>query len=567
MLSDGDSVPRIDYHANGISSDVYKNQRLEKEAFIEQQDKNKTLSNLLEIENTAPQKTPYISKDKSGIYVKKLNFTAITDIREINAASYLYGGLTNFFQQENLGIALDHHGNLLLIKGKSRNLIKGLYKKYTSGYLYQSACLTGEIGDIKFNHLYLNPYGLLVGEEKINNIFYHISIEHISSSVEAQTQMVQLCLSQYEKKITDEKLHLQKKDLTDLYFHYQNNKLVLDHIQIAGRPIDYSIMGYDINIPINKNYSINSIKTVRNSLQIETQKGAKRRIIYLSPEHISLKKLTAKKISHKPPQNFASRLGRDPHEKYHAGHPFTSDRKGNFSSQNIPLFSSVMDKFRLQVQAATDNRAQGKRRKAFAYLAKSLDPGFQALYTMAADRIKHTRQKPEQGCTQDKLSMLNGLLSQTTALIPPLDRMLGNTLPSNLSDALISMVKQLKIRESITLENSNRVSGFFGIAVGGMPFNPGWFAGIVMILAKSYNLALYRVDNNHINITFGYRRKNSAIAILGTGQGLEKTLINTPVINYMTVMPAEANLILAVHCTKGCDFSFTLALLNKSNFC
>lgn len=325
-------------------------------------------------------------------------------------------------------------------------------------------------------------------------------------------------------------------------------------------------MEYDIKIPIKKHYLIKSIKKVKNNLQIETQKGMKSRIFYLSPEHISLKKLTARKLSHKPPQHLTSRLGSDPHEKYHAGQPFTSDRKGNFSSQHIPLFSSIIDKFRVHLQSAKENLSQGKKRPALNDLAKSVDPGINALYTLAVDRINPIRQQPASHCTESKISTLSGLPSQAAALIPTLHRPLGNTLPLNSGEAIISMVKKLKVGESISLQNSNRVSGFFGVAAGGIPFNPGWFAGLVVILAKSYNMTLSRIDNNHISATFSYRRKNSAIAILGTGQGLEKTLLTTHTIDYMTVMPAEANLILVTHCTKGCDFSFTLSVAHFERF-
>lgn len=54
--------------------------------------------------------------------------------------------------------------------------------------------------------------------------------------------------------------------------------------------------------------------------------------------------------------------------------------------------------------------------------------------------------------------------------------------------------------------------------------------------------------------------------IAGTGQGLEKSLLSAHAVNYMTVMPAEANLIIVTHCTKKSDFSFTLSTANFELF-
>jgi len=325
-------------------------------------------------------------------------------------------------------------------------------------------------------------------------------------------------------------------------------------------------MEYHIDIPLNKNYLIQSIKKVSNHLQIELRKGMKSRIVYLNPEHISLKKLTAGKISHKPPQNFTSRLGCDPHEKYHAGQPFTSDRKGNFSSDHIPLFSSVMDKFRVHLQSAKNHKAQGKNKKAFISVTKSIDPGLSALYAVTVDQVRNIRQKIAQKGMTDQQAIFASMQSQTASLIPIINHALGNTLPVDLSSALISLMKQLKVRESISLQNSNLISGFFGVAAGGIPFNPGWFAGVVAILARNYHLVLSRVDTNNISVTFSYQRKKSTVFIAGTGQGLERPLLSTHTINYMAVMPAEANLIIVTHCTKERDFSFTLSITDFELF-
>ena len=556
-MSHGDHVPKIHYHANSKNIFLYNNQTQEKKSFTE---KYKIPSCLYKIKNTDQKKSPPIRNDRSGVFLKKLNFQPISDFNKINVASYIYCGLTNCLQKNNIGIALDSTGSLLVIKGKSNNLIKGMYKKYTNGYHYQSANLTTTKNDIKFNRLYINHHGILIGEDKQTNKHYCISMDEISSNLGKSDQSVILRLNKYKKKLSDEKLILQTRDMNYLYFHYQKGKLFIDKVKTLSREFDYSIMEYDIQLPVKKEYLIHSIKKVNNHLQIELKKGIKSRIVYLNPEHISLKKLTARKLSHKPPQNFISRLGCDPHEKYHAGQPFTSDRKGNFSSDHIPLFSSIIDKFRFHLQSARDYKAQGKNKNTFISITKSIDPGLSTLYVMTVDQVRNIRQNIVQNDMTDQQVMFTSMQLQTASLIPVINHALGNTLPSDFSDAIISLMKQLKVRESISLQSSILISGFFGVAVGGIPFNPGWFAGIVAILARSYQLILSRVNNNSISVTFSHRRKKSSILIAGTGQGLERSLLSSHTINYMTVMPAEANLIIVTHCTKERDFSFTLSV-------
>lgn len=556
-------MSKIHYHDNNTRICLYDNQTREKKSCTEEY---KIASCLYKIKNTAQKKSPLIDNDRSGVFLKKLNFLPITELNKINVASYVYCGLTNFLPQNNIGIGLDSTGSLLIIKGKSNNLIKGLYKKYTKGYHYESANLTTSQDEIKFNHLYINHHGILIGEDQQTQKHYCISIDKISSPLEISDQSVILRLNKYKKKLSDEKLILQTSDMNYLYFHYQQGKLFIDKVKTLSREFDYSVMEYDIQLPVKKGYLIKNIKKVNNHLQIELNKGIKSRIVYLNPDHISLKKLTARKLSHKPPQNFSSRLGCDPHEKYHAGQPFTSDRKGNFSSDHIPLFSSIIDKFRFHLQSAKDHKAQGQNKNTFISLTKSIDPGLSALCAITVDQVRNIRQKIVQHEMTDQQIMFTSMQSQTASLIPVINHALGNTLPSDLSDAIISLMKQLKVRESISLQSSTLISGFFGVAVGGIPFNPGWFAGIVAILARSYQLILSRVDNNNISVTFSHRRKKSSILIAGTGQGLEDSLLSSHTINYMTVMPAEANLIIVAHCTKERNFSFTLSIADFEVF-
>lgn len=193
-MSHGDHVPRIYYDYTALA--LCDNQTREKKSFPE---KNKIIGYLDKIKNTTQKKSLSIYNNKSGIYLKKLNFMPDSKLNEINAASYIYCSLTNCLPKNNFGIALNNNGNLLVIKGESHNLIKGIYNKYTNGYHYEIANLTSGEDEIKFNHLYINHYGILTGEEQQTNEHYCISIDKISSSLETSEQSVILHLNKHKK--------------------------------------------------------------------------------------------------------------------------------------------------------------------------------------------------------------------------------------------------------------------------------------------------------------------------------------------------------------------------------
>ena len=210
-------MPKIYYHTNNSSIYLHDNQTTGKKSATE---KYKITRCIYDIKNTAQKHSSSTYKNKSGFYLKKLNFLPLLDLSEINVASYIYCGLTHVLQKNNISIVLDNTGNLLIIKGKSNNLIKGLYKKYTSGYHYQSASLTNDNDAVKFDHLYINRHRMLIGKEKKTNKYYCINIDEISSPLDTPEQNITFRLNKYKKILSDESLTLQKEDMSELYFSY-----------------------------------------------------------------------------------------------------------------------------------------------------------------------------------------------------------------------------------------------------------------------------------------------------------------------------------------------------------
>lgn len=494
-----------------------------------------------------------------------------SEIKDIDAKNYVYCGSAKTLPVNNLGMTLDNEGYLTLIKGKSSGLLTGIVRKYTSGYKYETAKLINGADNKKFKELYMDDDGYLIGNEKGTGKSYIINI----SSAECNNgdgQYVKLSFEECSQNINCDNLTFKiNKDLSVSYF-MQDNKFFLKEIKKGDNLTDYSIMHNEIKIPINSSYSISSIKRVMGILQVEMSKGDKKRIFYIDPKYISNHTLSVDKISHKPPQDFSSRLGSDPHEKYHAGQPFTSDRKGNFSSKSIPLFSSIVDKFRVNVKRAKKSSIDGSKKEAITHIAKAIDPLVSGIKYTVSGLIK-SMLKNSRGDVNTKLALydkhVDMLESNWRHLSKVVNESLGVDKKQQLSESLVNLSNQMKPREAIHLTSANRVAAFFGVAAGGKPFifgGVGWFAGIVGELSNGHNLTMAKTENGNIRLLFKNRDKIAATGLVGSGQGLESVLLGTDNLDFMTVMPFEANAILAVQSTSGNDFSFEMTKENFEEF-
>ncbi|MCX8961141.1 hypothetical protein EHW64_08225 [Erwinia psidii] len=189
--------------------------------------------------------------------------------------------------------------------------------------------------------------------------------------------------------------------------------------------------------------------------------------------------------------------------------------------------------------------------------ARSIDPGIESVYRTVpgvfGNRIKEVKNKTDLFEHNN-----NRLMSHTTPLVKLASDALKTDSRLTISEALQRLAKEIKPKEAVHLTTSNSVSAFFGVALGGTPFIPGWFAGIVTNLSDRYGLTLSKTDEDHIRLSFNNQNQRALTGIAGTGQGLEKTLLDANSVNYMTVMPAEANAIMVVQNLCGNNFSFNL---------
>lgn len=515
----------------------------------------KAITELNQIVSDSPHKT-----------LCKVEYKLLSSLLNVNAENYVYCGMVAGFPKSNLGMTTSDEGHLLLIKGKSFNLIDGIHQKIKGGYEYYLAPLTDSQCGISFSRIYVNEIGILTGEEKYTGKAYSIEITSESNQEDIEGQYV--CVSiVFLDDIKDERDNLLFKTDNEKFisFSYGAGKVWAKIIQLEDKGSDLSVGYAEVKLPLKKQCRIISIKRAINVLQIAVTSGNNSRIYYLNPSHISLDDFFARKLSHKPPQIFSSRLGSDPHEKYHAGQPFSSDRKGNFSARRIPLFSSVANNSRFHFKEASLKKAEGRNARAVVDVAKGLDMGIAGIFSTVSGMITRrnlgqSRHRGEKGKPSLE-SSLEFLTSRRKKLSGVINDALGHRQKLALSDALTELIKKLPLDgvDKIHITSSDRVSGFFGIASAGIPFCPGWFVGILGGICFSHSLSLSKMDEYKVRLTFTYQFRRGVTGLVGTGQGFERTLLGFHGLDYMTVLPAEANLIIATQFHDKKDFSFCLS--------
>ncbi|MBN3263568.1 hypothetical protein [Pectobacterium brasiliense] len=483
-------------------------------------------------------------------------------VKDISAKNFIYCGSATTLPINNLGMSIDNDGHLILINGQSYDFFKGFFRKKTTGYNYKTSRLMNDYCDKKFKEIYLDDNGKLIGNEKNTEKNYIIKISLVEINTESSEQFIKIDFIDYLEECNHDNLTFKTDENTAVSYFTKDNKLYLKSIKKEGNENDYSCCRHEIKMPLKAGYRISSIKRLMGSLQIETKNKNKKRIFFIDPKHISTRDFSVKKLSHKPPQSFSSRVGNDPHEKYHAGLPFTSDRKANFSSRTIPLFSSMVDNFKFNIKKHKQNSLEGKNRKAMINVAKAIDPGAKGIctsvsqaYKSVSKRIGNNISNKEELCDYN----INTLASREKYLSKLVNSALGESSEKNLSESLISLLDEINIRDNLHLTSTNRIAAFFGIALGGYPFAPGWFAGVVAELSDRKNLTISKTETGNIRLSFNNLHKVAGTVLAGTGQGMEENLLVAGPINYMTVLPIEANAIIAVQYISGNNFSFDLS--------
>lgn len=483
-----------------------------------------------------------------------------------NAKDYVFLGSCEMPIVSNMGITLSETGRLLLIAGHCRDAISGLFHKFlhNDSYCYYIFSELAQPYRLRFDHLYVDEQGALLGRVKNSEYYYRITINK-KSSYHTDNNVRSTAIITYEKQDTKPEKHF--------IFHDQHHRsrgitckdgnLFFTSDKATNTEHSACELPLKITSSLDKKYQVASVKRARNLLQIEAIRKKKRRIFYLDPRNISIHNVNAKGISHKPPQTFYSYLGGDVHEKYHAGQPFSSRRLSNFSSAHIPIFSTAIDNIRYQTKKSKQHRIREKRKASILpYLAKTIDPGLRAMVSATRDITHSHEHHPHNG--KKNIERHNNAMAKTCVS-------LLHELPDNIADdksyaGVTALLRYLAIHDSITFSNMSELSLFFSMLQSGTPLSHGWFSGIIVAFVKNHSMTLSKTESGNIRIRFLHKRKISCNLLAGTGQGLELGKITRQDISLLSMVPFEANIVLSVYKNKETSFSFDLTEAQFQDF-
>lgn len=514
-----------------------------------------------------------------------------------NANNYVYLGSTNTSLLNNMGITLADDGSLILIKGKTHDLFTGLYQKHVKGgFKYNLFNIVSQNGnDMKFKELYVDTNGFLIGNKynnidnssdlykiKFNRVEEEYSLNDVSSKSIGSNFIVE-----YEKYVVNDNLKQDLSSINNIVELKENNILKINRegldltiklkdnaLYTQGLPkkiatvdqVDSSEMAeYKIKIPLKNTDKILAIKPILNTIQLVVDKGNKIKIYYLDPLNIFAIKdyqYEVTRLKQEPPLSFYSMVGENNYKNYHSGQPFSSQTIGNFSSRHIPFFSSFIDNARLNINKAKEQYALKEYKIMVKNIAKAVDPGFRGLFCNIKQLFNSST-----NAYNSKQMALHGIKENIGKSYNVLNRIVkGVKNGITQGEVIYSLVKDLKEKESITINHHNDVRAFFGINAFQLPNNIGVNAFLLASYVKSHSITLSKSEDGKITFSFINNNKNLLVAGLSAGIGGYEKRWDLESMNYGYVTPVMASALLSATYTKKSNFSFSLDINEIPNF-
>lgn len=516
------------------------------------------------------------------------------------ANNYVYLGSTNTSLLNNMGVTLEEDGSLLLIKGRSYDLFAGLYHKYLKGgFKYEGFNIVSKNREsIKFKEIYVDLDGFLIGRKRDNNsasekdIFYKINFKKIEKEYDLeslkQENINSNFLVEYEEYIPKEnEKHdlssinniVEKKEKNILKINREGMRIEIklkdNQLFAKGLPtileskwdeVDSEVKEYKIKLPLKGKDKILAIKPVLNKIQLVVDKGNKIKIYYLDPLNIfSIKdyQYEVTRLTQEPPLSFYSMVGENNFKNYHSGQPFSTQTIGNFSSRHIPFFSSLIDNSRVYIDKAKQQYALKKYNAMMLNIAKSVDPGFRGLFSNIKQLVNSSVSP-----YKNKNIALDGVKKNITKSYAVLNKVVkGINNGKTQGEVIYSVVKELKEKESITINHYNDMRAFFGINAFNLPKNIGVNAFLLASYAKTHSCTLSKAEEvkeetKEPEVIFSFVNKNNTdiSAGLSAGIGAYNQRWGNDSINYGVITPAMASVILNINHEKQSNFSFKIAL-------
>ncbi|MEQ5347082.1 hypothetical protein ABN253_02680 [Proteus genomosp. 6] len=519
-----------------------------------------------------------------------------------NANNYVYLGSTNTPSLNNMGITLSDDGSLTLIKGKTHDLFTGIYQKhFKGGFKYNLFNIESQDGDnMKFKELYVDHNGFLIGNKcnnidnssdlykiKFNKVEEEYSLNNTSSNAISSNFSVE-----YEKYIVDDNLNQDLSNINNVVELKENNiikinregldltiKLKDNALYAQGLPNKISsgdqvdgvdgasieMEEYKIKIPLKNTDKILAIKPILNQVQLVVDKGNKIKIYYLDPLNIFAIKdyqYEVTRLKQEPPLSFYSVIGENNYKNYHSGQPFSTQTVGNFSSRNIPFFSSFIDNARLNINKAKEQYALKEYKAMVKNIAKAVDPGFRGLFCNIKQLINSST-----SVYNSKPMALYGIKENIGKSYDVLNRAVkGIKNSTTQGEVIYSLVNSLKDKENITINHHNDIRAFFGINAFQLPNNIGVNAFLLASYVKSHSITLSKSEDNKITFSFINNNKNLLVAGLSAGIGGYEKRWDLGNVDYGFVTPVMASALLGATYAKKSNFSFSLDINDIPNF-
>lgn len=521
-----------------------------------------------------------------------------------NANNYVYLGSTNTPLLNNMGITLSDDGSLILIKGKTHDLFTGLYQKHIKGgFKYNLFNIESQnSNNMKFKELYVDHKGFLIGNRfnpidnsrdlykiKFNRVEEEYSLNDTSSKTFDSNFIVE-----YEKYIVDDNLKQDLSNINNVVELKENNILKINRegldltiklkdnaLYTQGLPnkiatsdqVDSSKMKeheveveeHKIKIPLKNTDKILAIKPILNQVQLVVDKGNKIKIYYLDPLNIFAIKdyqYEVTRLKQEPPLSFYSMIGENNYKNYHSGQPFSTQTVGNFSSRNIPFFSSFIDNSRLHINKAKEQYALKEYRSMLKNIAKAVDPGFRGLFCNIKQLINSSTT-----AYNSKPMALYGIKENIGKSYDVLNRIVkGVKNGVTQGEVIYSLVNDLKDKENITINHHSDVRAFFGINAFQLPNNIGVNAFLLASYVKSHSITLSKSEDNQITFSFINNNKNLFVAGLSAGIGGYEKRWGLECVDYGFVTPVMASALLSASYAKKSNFSFSLDINDIPKF-
>ncbi len=563
-------------------------------------------------------------KNSEEIYTNKNRDTneSVSFLNNQHAINYVYLGSTNMPVLNNMGLTLEQDGSLLLVKGESYDLFKGLYQKHINGGFSYDVfkIISNDKNNLKFKSLYINLNGDLIGKAKDDNAiisdlekrenetrdkqdssFYKIKFREIKKEYELNKEeqdKVSQFIVDYESYIPDSELEKEANtidkensftenivDITtdeienDKVLRIKRNSLevrmkLVDHkIVIAGLPDRIASDEVDsqnpwtyheLKLPLKKDEKILGIKQVLNQIQLVVDKGKRTKIYYLNPLNIfAIKSYQYKvtRLKQEPPLSFYAKVGENNYKKYHTGQPFSTQTIGNFSSQHIPFFSSFIDNARIHIEATKQKWALKQRKAMVTNIAKIADPGFRGFFS----NIKNLANK----ATTPSGTRIIALESSKQNIQRSCDvlakHIVGIKNGKSHGDIVHSLVNALKENESVTVNHVNGVNAFFGMSAFSLPKNIGVNAFILANFAKTHAITLTKKDNK-VEFSFLNKISTEVTGGISAGIGEYRKRWEDNRVDYGFITPITASAYLAINYEKKSNFSFSIEQSELTQF-